>query len=248
MYKTVLVEKKQDIAILTLHRPRVWNAINPELIKEISQALTALEADGEVKVVIMTGAGRSFSTGHDMSASDAEIKELIDFNEGKLNTFAKPLISAIHGLVLGYGLQLALTADIIIAADNTTFRFTGPTVGSIDPGSILLLPAMVGLNKASELLFTCERIDANEAYRIGLVNKIVPHQELMPAALEMAGKISKMAPLALKYTKRALRWGLLNGPVNDFVRAALYYTFASEDYQEAVTAFKAKREPVFRGK
>lgn len=248
MYNTVLLEKKQNVGILTLHRPRVWNAISLELIKEISRGLAELEADPEVRVVVMTGAGKSFSTGHDMAASDAEIKELIDFNEGALNTFEKPLISAIHGLVLGYGLQLALTADIIIAADNTTLRFTGPTVGSVDPGSILLLPAMVGLNRASELLFTCERINAEEAYRIGMVNKVVPHKELMPAALEMAGKITRMAPLSLKYTKRALRWGLLTGPVNDFVRAALYYTFASEDYHEAVRAFQAKQEPVFRGK
>ena len=248
MYQNILVEKKHRIAVLTFNRPEVMNAINLGLIKEVSRVLEELEADDEVRVVIMTGAGRAFSTGHDMAASGSEISELMSFNEGKLLSFEKPIIAAIHGYVLGYGLQLALTCDIIIASDNTVLGFTGPLVGALEPGSILLLPAMVGRNKASELLFTCEQIDADEAFRIGMVNKVVPHEQLMPAAWEMAGKIAKMAPLSIKYTRRALRWGLFDSEVNSFVREGLSFLFATEDHQEAVRAFREKREPVFKGK
>ncbi len=247
MYRTVLVEKKDRIGIITFNRPRVMNSINLKLITEISQALEELETDRELLVVILTGAGRAFSTGHDMAASDPEISDLITFNEGKLVNFEKPLIAAIHGHALGYGLQLAIMCDIIIAADNTVLGFTGPLVGAIDPGSIRLLPGMVGRNKANELLFTCERIDANEAYRIGLVNKVVPPKQLMPAALEMAERIAGMGPQSIKYTKHALKWGLYGTALNDFIQATLRELFSSKDYHEAVKAFREKREPDFKG-
>ena len=246
MYQTVLVEKKNRIGIVTFNRPKVMNSINLKLITEISQALEDLEADKEVRVVILTGAGRAFSTGHDMAASDAEISDLITFNEGKLSSFEKPLIAAIHGHILGYGLQLALMCDIIIASENAIMGFTGPLVGAIDPGSIMMLPGMVGRNKASELLFTCERIDANEAYRIGLVNRVVPREQLMSVALEMAEKIAKMGPQSIKYTKRALKWGLSGTALDYFIRATLRHLFLSDNYHEAVKAFQERREPEFK--
>ena len=121
-----------------------------------------------------------------MVASSSEISALVEFSDGKLVDFEKPIIAAIHGHALGYGLQLALMCDIIIASDNTVLGFTGPLVGAIEPGSVLLLPGMVGRNRASELLFTCEQIDAEEAYRIGLVNRVVPLEQMMPTARERA--------------------------------------------------------------
>lgn len=245
MYQTVLVERKDRIGILTFNRPRVMNSINLKLITEISRALEELEADRAVRVVILTGAGRAFSTGHDMSASDAEISKLIAFNDGKMTNFEKPLIAAIHGHTLGYGLQLALMCDIIIAAEDTVLGCTGPLVGAVDPGTILLLPGIVGRNKAGEMLFTGERIDANEAYRIGLVNKVVPQKQLMPAALEMAGKIARMGPQSIRYTKRALWWGLYQTAHYEYIRATLRHLFPSDNYHEAVNAFQERREPVF---
>jgi enoyl-CoA hydratase len=245
MYQTVLVEKKERTGIVTFHRPRVMNSVNFTLIREISEAVGELEDDKQVRVVVLNGAGRAFSTGHDMAASDEEIGKLINFSEGRLATCEKPLIAAIHGHTLGYGLQIALMCDIIIAAENTVMGFTGPLVGAIDPGSILLLPGMVGRNKASELLFTCERFDAEEAYRIGMVNRVVSQEQLMLVALEMAERIAKMSPLSIKYTKHALKWGLTHTPHYGYIRATLRHLFLSDDYHEAVRAFKEKREPVF---
>jgi len=245
MYQTVLVEKKNRTGIVTFNRPKVMNSIDFTLIREISEAVGELEDDKQVRVVVLNGAGRAFSTGHDMAASDEEIGKLINFSEGRLATCEKPLIAAIHGHTLGYGLQLALMCDIIIAAENTVMGFTGPLVGAIDPGSILLLPGMVGRNRASELLFTCERFGADEAHRMGMVNKVVTQEQLMPVALEMAERIARMSPLSIKYTKHALKWGLINTPHYDYIRATLRHLFLSDDYHEAVKAFKGKREPVF---
>jgi len=246
MHETVLLDKKGRVGIMTLNRPRVMNSINLKLITDISRALEELEADRDIRVAVMTGAGRAFSTGHDMAASDEEIAKLIAFNDGKLVDFEKPLIAAVHGHVLGYGLQVALMCDIIIASDNAVMGFTGPFVGAIDPGSVLLLPAIVGWKKASELLFTCERFDANEAHRIGLINKVVGHKELMSAALDMAGKIARMSPQSIKYTKRALKWDMYGTARDYFIRATLRHTFPSDNYHEAVKAFNEKREPEFK--
>jgi len=247
MLENVIIEKRGKVGILTLNRPHRLNALNYKLIHDISDGLIELDDDKTVQVVIMNGAGRAFSTGHDMTASMDDICSLIDFNEGRLQRFKKPLIAAVHGMTFGYGFQLALTCDFIIAADNTQFKLTGPTVGAIDPGSILVLPWMIGINKAAELLFTCEPFDAHEAYEMGIVNHVVAPEALMPTTLAIAEKISKMAPLSLRYTKLGLKAGKLQGPTNDFVRAALRYTFYTSDYQEAVKAFKEKRAPEFKG-
>jgi len=206
MYKTILIEKKNGLAILTLNRPEKLNAIDLQVKREISQALSELEADNDVRVVIMTGAGRAFSSGHDRTAPDSEGEEFISFEqEEKLSNFDKPIIAAIHGYTLGEGLQQALLCDIRVAADDAILGFIGPLVGGICYGSFSVLPEVVGRGKASELLFTCDQISAEEAYRIGLVNKVVPREQLIPAAVEMAEKIMKAAPLPLKYTKRMLR-------------------------------------------
>ena len=211
-YKTILVEKKNHIAILTLNRPEKLNAINLEMKNELYQALEELASDDDVQVVIMTGAGRTFSSGHDYTSHPSELPEFVSLKEEeRLFKFAKPIIAAIHGYTLGDGLQQALLCDIIVASENAVLGFIGPRVGGLCYGSFTVLPAVVGRHKANELLFTCNQISAKEAFRIGLVNKVVSHEELMPAALEMAEKIMKFSPLSIKYTKRALRIALVNG-------------------------------------
>ena len=211
MYNTILLEKKAPIGIITMNRPAKLNAMNLEMKNEIAEALSELESDDHVKVVILTGAGRAFSSGHD---NDDPLENMPEFaslkEEHLLFTLDKPTLAAVHGYTLGDAMQQALLCDIIIASENTVLGFIGPKVGGLCYGSFTVLPAVVGRHKANELLFTCEQISAEEALRIGLVNKVVPHEGLMSAAIEMAEKIAQWPTVSIKYTKRAMRTALAN--------------------------------------
>ena len=165
----------------------------------------------DIKAVIMAGAGRAFSSGHDNDDPVEVMPEFASLKEEKLLfNLDKPTIAAVHGYTLGDAMQQALLCDIIIASENTTLGFIGPKVGALCYGAFTVLPAIVGRHKANELLFTCDQISAEEGYRIGLVNKVVPHDELMPAAVEMAGKIAQWPQASIKYTKRAMRMSVAN--------------------------------------
>ncbi|HDM75595.1 MAG TPA: enoyl-CoA hydratase/isomerase family protein [Deltaproteobacteria bacterium] len=210
-YRTILLERRDHIGIITFNRPEKLNAINLEMKNEIHDALLEFEGDRQVRVVIITGAGRAFSSGFDVGSPSSEFVDFVSLKEEKkLFELDKPTIAAIHGYVLGDGLQQALLCDMIVASDNAILGFIGPRIGGLCYGAFTILPAVVGRRKASELLLTCERISANEAYRIGLVNKVVTLERLMPTAIEMAEKIIKFSPLSIKYTKRGLRTALLN--------------------------------------
>lgn len=251
-YQNILVEKNEHIAILTLNRPEKLNAVNPQLKMDVYQALEELESDDDVRVVIMTGAGRAFSVGGDMESIgsiDSGIEGDIGFEEEeKLLNFDKPVIAAINGYALGDGFQHALLCDIIIASEKAILGCIGARIGALCHVAVWALAGVVGRNRAAELLLACDQISAEEAYRIGLVNKVVPHHELMPAALEMAKKIMKSAPLSIKYTKRMLRMGLFTADVKKSMQEGLGVTFGSEDIKEAARAFLEKREPEFRGR
>lgn len=248
-YENILLEQRERIGFITINRPEKLNAINVAVKNEIYQALSELEQDDNVLVVIMTGAGRAFSSGHDMSSPLPEESEFVNLKEEeKLFYFEKPIIAAIHGYTLGDGLQQALLCDIIIASENTILGFIGPQAGGLCYGSFTVLPDVVGRNKASELLLTCDRISAQEAHEIGLVNKVVPHEQLMQTALDMADKIKKLPPLSIKYTKRALRRPLVNDNHKRALEEGFPVIWASEDKEEAFRAFMEKRAPVFKGK
>jgi enoyl-CoA hydratase/carnithine racemase len=205
-YKTILAAKQGPAGIITLNRPEKLNAMNLEMKKEIFDALSEMEVDDDIKVVILTGAGRAFSSGHD---NDDPLENMIEFaslkEEELLFTLDKPTIAAIHGYTLGDAMQQALLCDMIIASEDAILGFIGPKVGALCYGAFTVLPAIVGRHKANELLFTCDQISAVEAYRIGLVNKVVPQDELMTAAIEMAQKIAQWPSVSIKYTKRAMR-------------------------------------------
>ena len=217
-YQTILVERQKSVGIITMNRPERLNAMNLAMKQELAHALAELEADDAVRVVILTGAGRAFSSGHDNDDPLENMPEFASLKEEQLLfTLDKPVIAAVHGYTLGDAMQQALLCDIIIAADNAVLGFIGPKVGGLCYGSFTVLPALVGRHKANELLFTCDQIDAAEAHRIGLVNKVVPQPELMAAALAMAEKIAQWPVASIKYTKRAMHMNL-----------------ASEVHQEAV--------------
>jgi len=222
MYKTILVEKRNHLAILSFNRPEKLNAINVQVKREVSQALIELEADDDVRVVIMTGVGRAFSSGYDITAPESELEEFMSLKEEeKLLNLDKPTIAAIHGYTLGDGLQQALLCDIRVAADDSVLGFIGPLIGGLCYGAFSILPQVVGRGNANELLFTCSRISAEEAYRIGLVNKVVPRQQLMPAAVDIAEQIAKVTPLLLKYSKRMLRQDFFSTDYKDRLREGL---------------------------
>jgi len=222
MYKTILVEKKNHLAILSFNRPEKLNAIDVQVKREVSQALIELEADDDVRVVIMTGAGRAFSSGYDITAPESELEEFMSLKEeGKLLNLDKPTIAAIHGYTLGDGLQQALLCDIRVAADDTVLGFIGPLVGGLCYSAFSILPQVVGRGKANELLFTCSQISAEEAYRIGLVNKVAPREQLMPVAVDIAEQITKVAPLLLKYSKRMLRQDFFSTDYKNRLREGL---------------------------
>jgi enoyl-CoA hydratase/carnithine racemase len=208
-YRTILSEKDAPVGIITFNRPEKLNAISLEMKKELIEVLSEMEVDDDIRVVILTGAGRSFSAGHD---NDDPLETLPEFTSLKeeelLFTLDKPTIAAVHGYTLGDAMQQALLCDIIVASENTKLGFIGPKVGALCYGSFTILPAVVGRQKANELLFTCDQFSAEEGYRIGLVNKVVPHQELMSATVEMARKIAQWPPASIKYTKRAMRISL----------------------------------------
>ena len=225
-YRTILVEKKEPVGIITMNRPEKLNAMNLEMKHEMVDALSALESDDDVRVVILTGAGRAFSSGHDNDDPLENMPEFASLKEEQL-LFAldKPTIAAVHGYTLGDAMQQALLCDIIVASENTVFGFIGPKVGGLCYGAFTVLPAVVGRHKANELLFTCDQFSAAEAMRIGLANKVVPQAELMPAAMEMAEKIAQWPVASIKYTKRGMRTALANEmhkeALNDGWRAIL---------------------------
>jgi enoyl-CoA hydratase/carnithine racemase len=210
-YNTILTEKRDSIGIITLNRPEKLNATNSKMKQEIYQALTEFEIDDDVRVVVLNGAGRAFSTGRDRSVALSEDPGFTSFKlEEKLFHFDKPTIAVIHGYTLGDGIQMASLCDIIIASEDTIISFIATKLGGLCFASFTILPTIVGRKKANELLLTSDEINAREAQRIGLVNKVLPGEQLMTGALEMAGRIAKIDPLSVRYTKRALRIPLAN--------------------------------------
>jgi enoyl-CoA hydratase/carnithine racemase len=208
-YRTILVEKRAPAGIITLNRPEKLNAMNLEMKNELSDALSGMEADGDIKAVVLTGAGRAFSSGYDSGDKPENLPEFLSLKEETLLfNLDKPTIAAVHGYALGDALQQALLCDIIIASENAVLGFVGPKIGGLCYASFTVLPAVVGRHRANELLLTCEQIGAEEGCRIGLVNKVAPQDKLMRTALDMVDSIARWPQVSIKYTKRAMRIAL----------------------------------------
>ena len=213
--ETVIYNKKGNIAIISLNRPRVLNALNRQLISDFLQALKAVEADAEVKVVIVKGEGRAFSAGDDLSEDKIgtleegirAVETLQDTTRTMLK-MGKPVIAAVHGYALGAGCEWAMDCDIRIAAEGTKFGFPETNVGgTVTNAGTKLLPLLVGLGRAKEMVFTNEMIDARQAEQWGLVNKVVPLDELEKTTMDMARKIANNSTLAIYLSKIALNQG-----------------------------------------
>jgi len=248
VYKTIMVEKKDKVAIITFNRPDKMNSITPQMQDEFIAALDELEADPGVVVVILTGAGRAFSSGFDLSIMK-DTPDAVRFDDiPRLIAFSKPIIAAVNGYALAQGFQISVACDFIVASEKAVFGGIGARINEICSYCVFALPRVVGRNKANELLFTAEHIGGEEAFKIGLATRVVPHEQLTQAAMELADRIKDNAPLSLKYSKQAIRKGEYTSENVEWVRQAMKKLNASEDHKEAFAAVMEKRKPVFKGK
>ncbi|MDD5493677.1 MAG: enoyl-CoA hydratase-related protein [Dehalococcoidia bacterium] len=265
-YKEIIYTLEGHICIITLNRPEALNALTNLMHIEIQDAILRAGQDDDVRAVIVTGAGRGFCAGDDIkkifldpSAADSKNRETwLKYLQGEhimsgarvLLNVNKPTIAVVNGAAVGYGCDIAVMCNMRIASEKARFGEVFLRVGLIPDESLILLPRIVGLAKAYEMLLTTDIIDAQEALRIGLVNKVVPHEELMPAAMELAEKLAKKPPIAMKLAIEGVRRGLAL-PLEEFLQFhSMAFTFASEteDHIEGSKAFVEKREPVFKGK
>jgi len=257
--KLLIFHKEPPIAIITINRPEVMNALSNALVEELDQTLDLVERDEEVRALIITGTGdKAFMAG-------ADIRELEkrDFILGRQETRRRqqvfnrlaemkiPVIAAINGFALGAGLELAIACTIRVACEEARLGSPEVNLGIIPgDGATQRLPRLIGFGRAMEMVLTGDFIDAQEAYRIGLVNKVVPRTELMDAARKLAAKLAAKAPLAVQCAKeavnRSLEVGLYEGLAHESYLHAL--TCATEDKKEGVAAFLEKRKPNFQGK
>lgn len=246
-YKSIIYEKKEFIASITLNRPDSGNAISAQLSQELADVCAHIKSDEEMNVVIITGAGKHFCLGTDLTEQKTEppsvAKTLLDID--------RPVIAAINGDALGQGLELALACDIRIAADTAHFGLPQIASGHIPwDGGTQLLPRIVGRTKAMEMILLGEAIDATFACEIGLVNKVVPLRELMPTVMDIAKAMTARAPLSLRYAKEAVCQGLdLTLEQGLRLEADLYHLLqTTEDRVEGIKAFQERRTVKFQGK
>ncbi|MEM1545544.1 MAG: enoyl-CoA hydratase-related protein [Candidatus Methanomethylicia archaeon] len=260
-YKTIIIEKKEGVMKITLNRPRVLNAINTELITDLSHALDDADKDKDVRVIVITGAGdRAFSAGADIS-SFMELKSVVEAREfarkgfemviKRIESIRKPVIAMVNGLALGGGCELAMACDIIVASDKAVFGQPEINVGVLPGwGGMSRLARLVGIHKAKELAFTGDLISAIEAEKIGLINKVVPLEKLEEEVMKIANKLKDKSPIALQIAKETINRSFASD-IDDVIMRdvdAFAAMFATEDSKEGVKAFLEKRKPEFKGK
>lgn len=257
--KVLLVEEKDGIAVLTLNRPKVMNSFNFALLNSLKEQVDALKFNTNVRVVVITGAGRkAFCAGADLKErttfDELQVKEFI-FTIRNLFTsienLNKPVIAAINGVALGGGTELALACDIRIAAMNASMGLTETRLAIIPgAGGTQRLPRLIGRGKAKELIFTGRRVDAREALQIGLVNQIYDPESLLTECQKMAAMICETGPIAIEQAKYAINYGLETDLHTGLgIESNAYWvTIPTEDRLEGLAAFQAKRKPVYKGK
>ena len=257
-WKNITFNQKEAIAIVTLNRPKVLNALNTETLNELHEIFTQLDSDTGVRVIIITGSGKAFIAGADISEmntySPEEARAFSQLGHKTMDAIqnsGKPVIAAINGFTLGGGLELALSCDILIASEKAVLGLPEVNLGLIQGfGGTQRLPRLIGKARAKELIFTGEALKAQKACEIGLVNRVVPQEELLPEAEKMAQLISAKGPVALTLAKRAIESGY-DVPLSEGCKKeidAFVESFSSQDRDEGIKAFLEKRKPVFTGK
>jgi len=257
-YEAIVYEKKEGIAFITLNRPDKRNAVNVKMRDELLEVLQDASSDEQIRVVILTGGTKVFCAGADIKDSPTPTRFWDKLSPKRTYSYyhliedmGKPVIAAIAGYCLGGGLELACTCDIRIAADNALLGDAHSRIGVIGGGgSTQRLPRLIGIAKAKELIFSGEPIDAKEAERIGLVNKVVPTESMLDEAKKLADLYKKRPPIVLKLVKTAINDGIEMGMLQGLNYEAKCASLISltEDYKEGIKAFSEKRIPQFKGK
>ena len=255
-YQEILVERRGQVAVITLNRPERLNPLSWNSLGELHSAFTELEPDDDVRAIVLTGAGRAFSAGADLTSpspitvpTEKEPRYLL-YLPHLMATCFKPTIAAINGQTVAGGISICLACDIRIASAFATFSSAYIHRAMIPTFAIsFFLPLVVGPGRALEILYTGEVIDAQEALRIGLVHRVVPHEDLMPAALALAERLAQGPPLALGYTKRLAyqALGLKMAAQAEDEDVAERLVKRTQDFQEGLRSFMEKREPRFPG-
>ncbi|HLC26926.1 MAG TPA: enoyl-CoA hydratase-related protein [bacterium] len=256
-YQNILYEKEGKIGWITVNRPEVRNALNAETLEDILAALAEARNDEDVRVVIFTGAGdKAFVAGADIrilverTALDGLPSGFTEIFE-KIEDFEKPTIAAVNGFAMGGGCELAMCCDLRVASETAKFGLPEVNLGIIPAGGgTQRLRNFVGVGRAKEMIYTGAVIDAREAERFGLVNKVVPAGELRAAATELANKIIEKAPLAVQMAKKSIHTGIRGGPVAGlaFEKHVQAILFGTEDKKEGTSAFLEKRKPQWKGR
>lgn len=270
-YKYILFEREGNIATLTLNRPEKLNAIGHDVNMEIAAALTEVDNDSSIRILVITGAGRAFCAGGDFkNAADTGTPASFAANEhldpiwlsehvynyvmsisGHLQKLRVPTIAMVNGVAVGAGFSIAQACDMRVGSDKARFMVAWTRRGVVPAfGDTWMLPRIIGVGRAAELIFTGRMVEAQEAMSMGLLNKLVPPDRLREETMEMASQIANGPPLALRWSKISLYQGLNT----DFEAAVrLLATFQgplhlTEDFRESTKAFQEKREPTFKGK
>ncbi len=257
-FKNLIIENNQGLAIVKINRPQALNALNPEVLVELATFAHEINKNPGIKVVVITGAGeKAFVAGADIAAMKTmtalEAKTFCDLGHRvmrQIETAHKPIIAAVNGFCLGGGLELALSCDFIYASENAKLGLPEVNLG-IFPGfgGTQRLPRLIGKNRAKELIFSAKTLSAQEAYDLGIINKITSAADLMKEVEAVAREIMKKGPIAVQLAKQAINQGAdldMNSGLA-MEKNAFPLIFATEDQKEGVNAFLEKRKAEFKG-
>lgn len=258
-YETIVFENRDGVGYIKMNRPKSMNALEDQLLQELKDVTKAVAEDDQIKAVILTGSGNAFCAGGDLkrlqegftAISGMEYMKAIHPWVIQFANLNKPTIAAVNGFAVGAGFCISLLCDIVIASDQAKFGQAFVNVGLVpDLAGMYYLPRLVGLQRAKELVFTGRMVDAQEAYNMGIVNKITPADKLEEEVSKFAAKLAAGPTVAISNAKRIINMSI-NLNLEDLLEIEGYsqsLCFQTEDHKEAVDAFLSKRKPAFKGK